>query len=473
MSSRSISSWTVADVLHHTGGALLQGDAQQHFHGVRTDSRQIEAGEMFVAMQGEQLDGRVFVESAVQRGASVALVSATGENREWGHHPELTVVVVPDTLVALQALARAQRQQFAGTVVGITGSNGKTTVKELTAAVLQQRYETFRSPGNLNNHVGLPLSWLRLPSDTEVCVCEMGMNHLGEIRHLCSIAQPHIGVVTNVALAHVGFLGSLDEVQQAKGEMIEALDADGVAVVNADDERTRAIGARAPGRVVTFGSRDEAMVRGRICADLGLDGLQCELQIESATWPFQLALPGRHNLLNALAAAAVGMVLEVPAAQIVAGLQAYRGMYGRMAIRRLHDDIVMIDDSYNANPDSVRAALKLLGQVPDRARRLAVMGDMRELGEASAALHREIGAFAQQCGVDELVLLGEFAEITSEGARAAGMAASHVHCVASHQDVVAVLNHLLNPGDIVLVKGSRGMTMERVTEAMVATAEKN
>ncbi len=467
-------SWTADDVLQQTGGALLQGDAQQRLSGISTDSRQIQPGEMFVALHGDQFDGHAFVAAAAQRGATVALVST-----EFAPPPEvadlgagLAVVAVPDTLAALQDMARAQRQRFTGTVVGITGSNGKTTVKEMTAAVLQQRYATFRSPGNLNNHIGLPLAWLRLPPEVEVCVCEMGMNHLGEIRHLCSIAQPHIGVVTNVALAHVGYLGSLDEVQQAKGELIDALDADGIAVVNADDPRTRALGARAPGRVIAFGRSPEAHVRGRVCADLGFDGLQCELEIDGATWPFQLSLPGQHNLSNALAAAAVGVALNVPAADIVAGLQDYRGMYGRMAIRHLHHDIVMIDDSYNANPDSMRAVLQFLRQVPDAGRRLVVVGDMLELGEAAPSLHREMGALAWQCGVDELIGLGELAGIMVAGAREAGMASSHLHNVASHAEAMTVLERLVGPRDVVLVKGSRGMRMERVVEAMLAIAEK-
>lgn len=464
-------SWTADDVLQWTGGTLLQGDAQQRLSGVSTDSRQIQPGEMFVALQGGQFDGHAFVAAAAQRGATVALVSTGLAPRPTDRGAGLTVIAVPDTLVALQDMARVQRQRFTGTVVGITGSNGKTTVKELTAAVLQQRYATFRSPGNLNNHIGLPLSWLRLPPEVEVCVCEMGMNHLGEIRHLCSIAQPHIGVVTNVALAHVGYLGSLDEVQQAKGELIDALDAQGIAVVNADDPRTRALGDRAPGRVIAFGRSAAAHVRGRLCAERGFDGLQCELEIDGATWPCQLALPGQHNLLNALAAAAVGVALEVPAAEIVAGLQGYRGMYGRMAIRRLHDGVTIIDDSYNANPDSMRAALQFLQQVPDVGRRFAVFGDMLELGETAPLLHREIGALAWQCGVNELIVLGEFAGVIAAGAREAGMAASHIHGVASHADAVAVLERLVGPRDVVLVKGSRGMTMERVVEAMIAIAE--
>ncbi len=473
MSSEPMLSWTVDDVLRHTGGTLLQGDVQQRLRGVSTDSRHIQAGDLFVALQGDQFDGHAFVEAAAQRGATVTLVSATwAPGAAAGEaYAELAMIAVPDTLVALQDLARVQRQQFAGTVVGITGSNGKTTVKEMTAAVLEQRYATFRSPGNLNNHIGVPLSWLRLPPDIEVFVCEMGMNHLGEIRHLCSIAQPHIGVVTNVALAHVGYLGSLDEVQQAKGELIDALDADGIAVVNADDPRTRALGERAPGRVIAFGRSPEADVRGRVCADHGFDGIVCELEIDGTTWPCQLALPGQHNLSNALAAAAVGMALNVSAPEIVAGLQGYRGMYGRMAIRRLRDDMVMIDDSYNANPDSMRAVLQFLQQVPHAGQRVAVLGDMLELGESGPALHREMGALAWQCGISELVVLGELAAMFAVGAREAGMASSHIHRVASHQEAIDLLERLLGARDLVLVKGSRGMTMERVVEGVLAMAE--
>jgi UDP-N-acetylmuramoyl-tripeptide--D-alanyl-D-alanine ligase len=465
-------SWTVEDVLQHTRGRLLRGDVQQRLRGVSTDSRQIQPGDMFVALAGDQFDGHAFVAAAAQRGATVALVSAAFAQQADVEGMGLTVIAVPNTLTALQEMARVQRQRFAGTVVGITGSNGKTTVKEMTAAVLAQRYATFRSPGNLNNHIGLPLSLLRLPPGIEVCVCEMGMNHLGEIRHLCSIAQPHVGVVTNVALAHVGYLGSLDEVQQAKGELIEALDANGIAVVNADDPRTRAIGRRAPGRVITFGRSPEADVRGRVCADRGLDGVECELDIDGTTWPCHVALPGQHNLSNALAAAAVGVALQVSAPEIVAGLQGYRGMYGRMAIRRLRDGIVMIDDSYNANPDSMRVVLRFLQQLPAVGRRFAVVGDMLELGEAGPALHREMGAVAWQCGVDELIVLGELAKMMAEGAHEAGMTSSHIHCVTSHQEAVAVLERLVGPRDVILVKGSRGMTMERVVEAMLALAEK-
>jgi len=478
MPSTSKLSWTAEDVLQHTGGRLLQGHARQRLRGVSTDSRQIQPGEMFVALSGEFFDGHAFVAAAAQRGATVALVSngfAKGTEAGDGRASEsagLTVIAVPDTLVALQDMARVQRQRFAGKVVGITGSNGKTTVKEMTTAVLEQRYATFRSPGNLNNHIGLPLTWLRLPLEAEVCVCEMGMNHLGEIRQLCSIAQPHIGVVTNVALAHVGYLGSLDDVQRAKGELIDALDVDGIAVVNADDPRTRALGERAPGRVIAFGRSSEAEVRGRVCADRGFDGIQCELEIDGTTWPCLVPLPGQHNLWNALAAAAVGVALNVPAPEIVAGLQGYRGMYGRMAIRHSHGDLTIIDDSYNANPDSMRAALQFLQHVPEVGRRFAVLGDMLELGEAAPALHREMGALVWQGGVDELIVLGELAAMIGDGARASGMAPSHIHGVASHQEAAMILESLVAPRDVVLVKGSRGMAMERVVEAMLTRAEK-
>jgi UDP-N-acetylmuramoyl-tripeptide--D-alanyl-D-alanine ligase len=255
------------------------------------------------------------------------------------------VILVPDTLVALHDMAVAQRRRFQGTVIAITGSNGKTTVKEMTAAVLQTRYRTFKAYGNLNNHIGLPLTLLRMALAHDIAVFELGMNHLGEIRQLSAMVQPHIGVITNIGLAHVGYLGSIEGIQQAKGELLEALPAAGIAIVNADDPRALALGRRAPGRVLTFGQDVTADVYGQLREDLGLAGIQCDLRLAGQHWGVTLATPGAHNLMNALAAAAVGTVLQVPAADIVAGLQAHRGMYGRLAVRRGRGAVTLIDDT--------------------------------------------------------------------------------------------------------------------------------
>lgn len=466
-------SWSIADIVQHTQGTLLQGDAQLLVHGVSTDSRLAQGGELFVALKGEHFDGHQFVPAAAQRGVVAVVVSEVQAlpvaTVASGGIPA-AVILVRDTLGALQDLARAHRRQFQGTVVAITGSNGKTTVKEMTAAVLQTRFTTFKSPGNLNNHIGLPLALLRLAPANEVAVCEMGMNHLGEIRLLCDIARPHLGVITNVALAHVGYIGSLDHIQQAKGELIDALDTSGVAIVNADDPRTLALGRRAPGRVITFGTGSEAIVRGRVRTDYGLQGVQCEVEIDGVPWDIRLPIPGVHNVMNALAAAAVGVAMQVPAADIVAGLQAYRGMYGRMAVRRGREEVTLIDDTYNANPHSMRAALDFLASIPVAGRRLAVLGDMLELGEAAQALHQEIGALAMHSGVHHLIALGPLARDIAQGAHNAGMAAECIHYAVDQQDVLAVLEHLQRPQDVILLKGSRGMAMEHLVRALAVDA---
>src|SRR5262245_46526961 len=301
--------WQIIDLLQDTHGTLWHGNATQHVCGISIDSRTLQAGELFVALRGERFDGHQFVYEALRKGAAAILLSDTHvlPTPLDASAPTLpTVIQVSDTLVALQELARAHRRRFRGTVVTITGSNGKTTVKEMTAAVLQMRYSTFKAYGNLNNHIGLPLTLLRMALTHEMAVFELGMNHLGEIRQLGAIVQPHIGVITNIGLAHVGYLGSIECIQQAKGELFDTLEPGGVAIVNADDPRTLALGKRAPGPVVTFGQRAEADVRGWLREDCGLHGLRCELLLAGGCWEVCLSTPGAHNLQNALAAAAVG-----------------------------------------------------------------------------------------------------------------------------------------------------------------------
>jgi UDP-N-acetylmuramoyl-tripeptide--D-alanyl-D-alanine ligase len=465
--------WQVTDILQDTHGTLWQGDGARRVSGISTDSRSVQAGEMFIALRGERFDGHRFVPEALRQGATVVMVADTQALPTVipaSPHEAPAVVLVPDTLVALQDLARAHRRRFPGKVVAITGSNGKTTVKELVAAVLQTRYRTFKAYGNLNNHIGVPLALLRMALTHEVAVFELGMNHLGEIHHLGGIVQPHIGVITNIGLAHVGLLGSIERIQQAKGELLETLLPGGVAIVNADDPRTLTLGRQAPGRVVGFGQGEGAEVRGRLLEDRGLHGIQCAVQLAGTTWTVELALPGAHNLSNALAAAAVGVVLQVPEAEIVAGLQAYRGMYGRLAIRRGRGEVTLVDDTYNANPQSVRAALQFLAQLPVLGRRMVILADMLELGEAAPQLHYEVGMLVARSQIHHLIVLGEFAADVAQGAGQAGMAAAQVHVVADQQEASRVLASLQQPGDVVLLKGSRGMAMEHLAQALVADA---
>lgn len=468
--------WCLADIVNATGGTLLRGDARQYVQGMSTDSRTLRPGELFIALRGERVDGHTFVAAAVQRGATALLIADSTllpAPLQTPEGVEPAVIRVADTERALQDLARAHRRRFTGIMVAITGSHGKTTVKELTAAVLQTHLSTFKAPGNLNNHVGVPLTLLHMDLSHQTAVFEMGMNHLGEIRRLCDIALPHIGVITNIGLSHVGYLGSIEHIQQAKGELIEALDVSSTAIVNADDPRALALGRRAPGRVLTFGQGVQADIRGMVRQDLGFAGVACTLYLDNTAWDVTLPLLGTHNLMNALAAAAVGVALGIPAERIAHGVQAYHGMYGRMVVRHGADAIKLIDDTYNASPHSMQAALQFLARLPVEGKRIAVLADMLELGEAAAKLHEEVGTLVAHSGVHHLVVLGPLAQHIATGAREAGMGSAYIHTATSHQDVLTCLTPLLAPHDVVLLKGSRGMAMERLVEALAVDEGKH
>lgn len=465
------SGWSVQDIVRQSHGKLLQGNAEQRVQGVSTDSRSIQAGELFVALQGERFDGHRFLTDAVQHGASAVLVMhQPGSLLTSADAASLPAVIqVENTEWALQELALAHRKRFDGTVVAITGSNGKTTVKEMTAAVLQTTLTTYKAPGNLNNHIGVPLTLLHLPLHYQAAVFELGMNHFGEIRRLCALALPHVGVITNVGLAHVGYLGSIEGVAQAKGELFEALDTTGLAIVNADDPHILALRSKVAGQVVTFGQHPLADVRGWVEEDCGLAGVRCTLVLDKQSWEVRLALPGTHQVMNALAAAAVGVALHVPAARIVEALQGVHGSYGRLQIRQTAQQITIIDDTYNANPQSMRVALQCLAKAPRPGRHIAVLGDMLELGEAAPTSHTEVGMMAANSQVDHLVVLGEFASYTRQGACGAGLAPEQIDQVHTQQEALQILTMLLQPHDVLLVKGSRGMALEHLVYALMAT----
>lgn len=464
--------WRVADLVHWAHGTLLHGDERQHVRGVSTDSRTVQAGNLFVALRGERFDGHGFIADAIQWGASGLVVSDTAclgtvalnEKNAAG----LAVIGVADTEKALQDLALAHRQRFQGSVVAVTGSNGKTTVKEMTASVLQTWFSIHKASGNLNNHIGVPLAVLGLDVLKRVMVLELGMNHLGEISRLCEIARPDVGVITNIGLAHLGCLGSVEAIQQAKGELTASLAASGVAIVNADDPRALALGQQSPaGRLITFGQTQRAAVRGWVQENLGLAGTRCCVVLDGVTHEFRLHVPGTHQIMNALAAAAVGVVFEVPAERIVRSLQHYRGVYGRLAMRRGQEDVWLIDDTYNSNPQSMRVALDILAAAPGTGRHIAVLGDMLELGEGGPALHQEVGSMVSQTNVHTLIALGPTAEHIARGARQAGMERHRIHHTTSQQEVLSLLSELMQPQDVVLLKGSRGMAMEHLVEALV------
>jgi UDP-N-acetylmuramoyl-tripeptide--D-alanyl-D-alanine ligase len=446
------------------------------------DSRQAGPGSLFVAFVGEQADGHDYAPQAMAAGARLALIErpvagvATVDTvaGAWPHDPVTSVVVrVPDTLLALQALAQARRAQRPDLrVIGVTGSVGKTTTKEVIAGVLAQRQGLLKSTGNRNNEIGLPLTLMTLQPAHRRAVLEMGMYALGEIATLCAIARPQVGVVTNVAPIHLERLGSIERIAQAKAELVQALSPEGVAVLNADDHRVAAMAGQTAARVVTYGEAPTAAVRAVAIESLGLAGSAFTVRVsESPLWPngagehrLRIGLLGRPAILAALAAVAVGLVEGLAWPEIEQGLAEQReGL--RLVGRPGRGEITLLDDSYNSSPPAALAALDLLRQL--ESRRVAVLGDMLELGDYEAEGHRQVGERAA-ASCDLLVTVGPRARGIAEAALAAGMAAAAIQAVETNRQAIVCLEALLQPADIVLVKGSRSMQMEEIVRAWEA-----
>jgi UDP-N-acetylmuramoyl-tripeptide--D-alanyl-D-alanine ligase len=441
-----------------TAGRLSPAGARVTVTGISTDSRSVCPGELFVPLRGEKFDGHDFLTQAVRRGAAACL----SEDVIAGF--PVPVIQVANTLQALGDLAAAFRRDFSGPVVAVTGSSGKTTTKEMLASILSGTAPGLKTEGNFNNLVGLPLTLFRLAPEHRWAVLEMGMSARGEIARLAEIALPDVGIITNVGPAHLETLHGLDGVARAKGELFAALKAGGTAVINADDERVAQLPVANGVRRLYYGFSASAEIRAEEVAVAGA-AVAFRLVLPDGTWPVTLAVAGRHNVYNALAAAAAATALMVPAAAIVRGLQTFRGGRGRMELVDLGNGTVLIEDTYNANPLSVRAALTALDEMGGSGRRIAVLGDMLELGAEAAELHRQVGAeAAQRC--DFLILLGGMAGETAAGARQQGMPADRVQIVSSHVEAADRLRSLLRPGDRLLVKGSRGMRMEKVGAAL-------
>jgi UDP-N-acetylmuramoyl-tripeptide--D-alanyl-D-alanine ligase len=446
----------------HEAACAIAAQAQgvdAGFTGVSTDSRSICAGELFVALKGGHFDGHAYVGEVLTRGAAGAVVT-----REFAAaHPDLPLLGVTDTRLALGALAAQWRGRFELPLIGVTGSNGKTTVKEMCAAILRAHYGSAVAPvlataGNLNNDIGLPLTLLGLRRTHRAAVIEMGMNHAGEIDYLTHLTLPTVALVNNAQRAHLEGLGSVRDVALAKGEIFAALAADGVAVFNADDPQRdvwREVSRDC--RQLTFGLDQPADVCGRFTSH----GLGGELDLASPWGEVRvsLAVPGLHNARNACAAAAAALAAGVSLQAVGAGLAGFVGVKGRLQRRAGRAGALVVDDSYNANPDSMRAAIDVLASVPGK--RIFVMGDMGEAGPAAGQYHDEVGGYAKSHGIDRLFCMGEMSV-----AAAANFGDGGRH-FARHDDLVKALLTELDPQATVLVKGSRFMHMERVVEAIV------
>jgi UDP-N-acetylmuramoyl-tripeptide--D-alanyl-D-alanine ligase len=457
-----------ADLVAATGGTLLRESARP-VRGGAVDSRLIVPGNLFVALPGERVDGHAFLGAAAAAGAAALLVSRAPDAAALDALGDVSVVLVPDPLAGLQAVAAAWRARFNPLVVGVTGSVGKTSTKEAIAAVLGAAMPTLRNEGNLNNEVGLPLTLLRLAPEHRAAVLEMGMYVGGEIALLAGIARPAIGVVTIVAPVHLARAGSIEAIENAKAELVEALPADGWVVLNADDERVRGFAARTRARAVTYGFTREADVTAHDIVSRGAAGMSFELVARApraARLAVRIAGLGRHSVANALAAAAVGLLAGLSDEQLLAGLAAARpDTAPHRGALIAAGDLTILDDTYNASPPAMLAALDVLADLPGR--RVAVLGEMLELGSAHVEGHRAVGIAAARVAV-ALVVVGQGAAPIAEAARAAGMPAADVHLVPDRDAAIALLGDLLRPGDAVLVKASRGAALESIVDALRA-----
>jgi len=458
--------FTVGEIAEATGGEILAGSAGAPAGRIVTDTRTLGAGETFLALRGPKFDGHDFLVQAVERGARCLVIErGRAPMHIGGGELPCAIVAVDDTLEALASLARAVRKRLACPVIAVTGSAGKTTLKEMLGHVLGRRLKGRMPPASFNNLVGVPLTLLRAEPDDEFVLCELGTNAPGEIARLADVTRPTIGVVTLVAAAHLEGLGSVEGVAAEKSALVAALPSDGVAVLNADDERVAAMAQQCRGRVVTFGIDNSADLRAR-------DVIQTEQGVQfSVGGPEQgeevgFALPvlGRHQVLLALAAAAVARELGIPLEETAESLQGFRPPPMRLAVDQV-GGIVLVNDAYNASPESMRVALNLLRLWPER-RRVFFCGDMLELGRHSAAAHAALGRAAVEAGVKRLICVGRETERTAESAVAAGLAAEAVTRYGKVSEAAAEAPSIVRTGDVVLVKGSRAMQMEQVSDAI-------
>ncbi|NLI11826.1 MAG: UDP-N-acetylmuramoyl-tripeptide--D-alanyl-D-alanine ligase [Peptococcaceae bacterium] len=452
---------TLGDIAGVTGGVILQGDPQAVFSAVSTDSRTLKKGDLFFALQGERHDAHDFLSQAAGAGAGALVVHRRTEKLL----PDVPVLYVQDTLAAMQALAAANRARSKAFLVGVTGSTGKTTTKDIIASVLGIRLRTLKTTGNFNNEIGLPLTLLELDDHYEAAVVEMAMRGPGEIDDLCRLARPDAAVITNIGETHLELLGTISNIAAAKGEILEHIPAQGFALLNSESPFIHREAARCKGRVVFFGLDQGAGIRAE---NIVVEGGGSRFDATDGSWRYNFTLPapGRHNVMNALAAVGVGREMGLADEEIASGLAAAALTGMRLEIIEA-GRLKIINDAYNASPASVKAALQTLIELAGGRRTVAVLGNMLELGPRATAGHREVWQTAAGLRLDYLVTVGDLAADVANGAAGAGLAAARVFHCDDNPGAIRVLNDLLRDGDVVLVKGSRGMKMEQIVQHLV------
>ena len=456
--------FSLADLVEATGGKLLQGDPAVRVATFGIDTRTLGRGSAFFALPGERTDGHRFLADAASRDVAAAVVERVPE--EGMRAPE-ALIQVEDAVAALGNAGRWVRKTLRGKKwIAVTGSNGKTTTKELLASGLATQHRVHRTPGNFNNHLGVPLSLLACPDDAEIVVLELGMNAQGEIGYLSQMVDPDIGVLTNVRAAHLQAFDSLDDIAAAKGEMFAVMRDDATAVVNIDDAHVRVQATRHIGPRVTFGQTNGADLRMEELHSQFYPGTQIAFRYDDKSYRAQLQLGGVHSAFNALTAAAGIVAAGAELMPALESMEQVKAGPGRGAVHRLRDGMMLVDDSYNSSPSAMASVLETLRVSEPRGRRVLVMGDMLELGRMEGALHREAGKRAASAGVQLLFSVGTLSRAAAETARRAGVPEVHHH--ADSAKAAESIAEFLKEGDLIVVKGSRGMRMERVVHALVA-----
>ena len=453
---------SVKEAADAVGGQIIHEGGIFSFNGVSTDTRTIKPGNLFVALKGARFDGHDYLAEAAEKGAAALLISNPAKPL-----PEnINVIVVKDTMTALQDLAAWYLKLFSVTVVAITGSTGKTTTKDMISSVLSRKFNVLKTQGNFNNEIGLPLTLFNLESNHHVAVLEMGMSGFGEIRRLAAVAPPRVAVITNIGVSHIEKLGSRENIWKAKSEILEGFDENCTAILNDDNDilhmaATQMFLEKVPYKVLRFGTGSDADYRAHDIQLHGEKGISYNLSVDGITFPVRVNVPGKHNVYNSLAAAAVGRMFGMDIKDIQAGLLDFVSSSMRLNIFSIQGNIKIIDDAYNASPDSVNAALNVLKEM-DGTRKIAILGDMLELGEYAPSAHRQVGKTVAECGVHLLITKGRNSSLIGEGALKAGMDERNVIHFDENPGVIRWLSSNLRKGDRILVKGSRGMHIEEI-----------
>ena len=461
---------TAGDILTHMQGELLRGSRDRSFSGISTDSRSVGEGQLFWALKGETFDGHDFVKEAIRKGAAGVVVDKE-KTAALPANTGAAILCVPDTLKALGDLARWWRHRFMARVAAITGSAGKTTTKEMTSAILSLEGSTLKNEGNFNNLIGLPLSLFLLHESHRYAVLEMGMNRPGEIGRLTEITDPDVGLITNVGRAHLEGVGSIEGVARAKVELLEKMSPRALAILNGDDRFLMQAAAVFRMKPITFGQGLQNSVRAEKIRNLGREGFSFDIYWKEKSFSVRLRVPGLQNVYNALAAAAIALSMSLSTDRIQEGLARFEGIKGRFTVVPLPNGSILIDDTYNSNPSSLRAALESIGAlVPQGTKLIVGLGEMLELGDETVQGHVEAGEMVAEAGADWFVALGDHAPEMIRGAVDKGFPQERAICVKDHQEMGAKILEMMKPGDLVLLKASRRTGLDRVADKLKENA---